>query len=212
MDIYFVYFDFLTPTSGLQITLVPSKAMVRRLRWHRVLKVATTLVIMISSASSLLESMRKCVVQQEDHRGFLFTHLSSTPPSPPFHGQTRRQDELERGKGPRFGIIYYYQEFCQFMQTIFFHIDDFVFVFTQAPILCPIPLYPISKMPLFGLLSLVTSAPIIACKYSKDMNKNGVRGFTFSPWLQQFFSYVVPFFLRYGNGFKTQIAQTSANN
>lgn len=58
-----------TPTSGLKMTLVPSKAMVRRLRWHLVLKVATTLVTMMSSASSLLESMRKCAEQQGDHRG-----------------------------------------------------------------------------------------------------------------------------------------------
>lgn len=55
------------------MTLVPSKAMVRRFRWHLVLNVATTFVMMMSSASSPLESMR-CVAQKEDPRVFLITH------------------------------------------------------------------------------------------------------------------------------------------
>jgi len=35
----------------------------------------------MSRASSLLESMRKCAVQQRDHRGVFLTHSSPAPPS-----------------------------------------------------------------------------------------------------------------------------------
>lgn len=84
---------FLTPTSGLWMTFIPSRAMVRRLRWHRVLKVLTTLVMMMSRDSSLLESMRAHVARREEHWGLLLIHpsipsssSSSTslpPPTPP---------------------------------------------------------------------------------------------------------------------------------
>lgn len=59
------------------MTLVPSKAMVRKLRWHLVLKVATTLVTMMSSVSSLLESMGKCTLCSERTTvGFFLTQMS----------------------------------------------------------------------------------------------------------------------------------------
>lgn len=82
------------------MTLIPSKAMVRRLRWHLVLKVATTLVMIISSASSLLESMWKCVwCSKRTTGGFLLTHVSSPrPPSPPSSRTDQETGQAGRGK------------------------------------------------------------------------------------------------------------------